>query len=141
MKPGTRHSRADGNPSSVSGNFKKRGFFTIRALNVCELNDRGKPQEMKQFYIYIMASQCNGTLYTGVTSNLVRRVWEHKEGLVEGFTKRYGVRKLVYFEAHETAESAITREKQIEKWERAWKIRLIHKENPEWEDLYDLIIS
>jgi putative endonuclease len=96
---------------------------------------------MKQFFVYILASQPNGTLYTGVTSNLVKRVWQHREGLVESFTKKYGVKKLVFFEIHETAESAITREKQIKKWERAWKIELIEKENPRWRDLYDLITA
>jgi putative endonuclease len=96
---------------------------------------------MKQFYVYIMASQRNGTLYTGVTSNLVQRVWAHREGLVDGFTKRYGVKTLVYFEAHETAESAITREKQIKKWDRAWKVEMVEKDNPEWKDLYELIVS
>ena len=93
----------------------------------------------KQFFVYIMASRRNGTLYVGVTSNLVQRVWNHKRGLVEGFTSQYGVKMLVYFEPHETAESAITREKQLKKWERAWKIRLIEQSNPEWGDLYKTI--
>ena len=93
----------------------------------------------KQFFIYIMASRRNGTLYIGVTSNLVQRVWQHKQALVEGFTLKYGVKMLVYFEPHETAESAITREKQLKKWERAWKIRLIEQSNPEWRDLYNTI--
>jgi putative endonuclease len=96
---------------------------------------------MKQFYVYIMASQRNGTLYTGVTSNLIQRVWQHREGLVDGFTKRYGVKKLVYFEIHETAERAITREKQIKKWDRAWKVEMIEKDNPQWKDLYEFIVS
>ncbi|MBM4329020.1 MAG: GIY-YIG nuclease family protein [Deltaproteobacteria bacterium] len=91
----------------------------------------------KQFYVYILASQRNGTLYIGVTSNLIQRVWQHKKGLVEGFTKRYCVKELVYFEVHYTAESAITREKQIKKWRRAWKVQLIEDFNPDWEDLYD----
>jgi putative endonuclease len=86
-----------------------------------------------------MASRRNGTLYIGVTSNLVQRVWHHKEGAVEGFTRKYGVKLLVYFEPHETADSAITREKQLKKWERAWKIRLIEQTNPEWRDLYSVI--
>lgn len=85
----------------------------------------------KQFYVYIMASQRNGTLYTGVTSNLVQRIRQHKDNLVEGFTSRYGVKMLVYFEVHETAESAIVREKQIKKWNRAWKLNLIEQNNPE----------
>jgi len=95
----------------------------------------------KQFYVYILASKRNGTLYIGVTSNLVQRTWQHKEGQVEGFSKKYGIKNLVYFEVHETAESALTREKQMKKWERAWKIRLIERNNPEWRDLTDMIVS
>ena len=90
----------------------------------------------KQFFVYIMASRRNGTLYIGVTSNLIQRVWNHKQGLVEGFTSKYQVGMLVYLEPHETAESAIIREKQLKKWERAWKIRLAEHSNPEWRDLY-----
>ena len=93
----------------------------------------------KQFFVYIMASKRNGTLYNGVTSNLVQRVWRHKEELIEGFTRKYGVKMLVYFEPHETAESAITREKQLKKWARGWKIKLIEHGNPEWTDLYSTI--
>ena len=95
---------------------------------------------MKQPCVYIMASKRNGTLYTGVTGSLIKRVWEHKNNLVEGFTKRYGVHKLVYFEQHEDMISAITREKRIKKWNRAWKIRLIEQQNPEWNDLYDSLL-
>jgi len=95
----------------------------------------------KQFYVYILASQRNGTLYIGVTSNLVQRIWQHKEKLVEGFTSKYGVKNLVYFEIHDTADSAITREKQIKKWRRAWKVDLIERSNPDWKDLYDVITS
>ena len=91
---------------------------------------------MKQPCVYIMANKPNGTLYTGVTGNLIKRVWEHKNNLVEGFTKRYDVHQLVYFEQHEDMVSAITREKRIKKWDRAWKIRIIEKQNPEWKDLY-----
>ncbi|MGO9570042.1 MAG: GIY-YIG nuclease family protein [Desulfomonilaceae bacterium] len=95
----------------------------------------------KQFYVYILASQRNGTLYTGVTSNLTQRIWQHKQGLVDGFTKKYGVERLIHFEVHDTAESAITREKQIKKWKRAWKLRLIEENNPDWKDLYEFISS
>ena len=95
----------------------------------------------KQFCVYILASQRNGTLYIGVTSNLVQRIWQHKQGIVDGFTKKYGLKTLVHFEVHDTAESAITREKQIKKWERAWKLRLVEENNPEWKDLYGLISS
>ena len=90
---------------------------------------------MKQFCVYLLASGKNGTLYCGVTSDLTKRVWEHKQGVVAGFTEKYSVKKLVWFEMHESAESAITREKQIKKWNRAWKIRMIEEANPEWADL------
>jgi putative endonuclease len=90
----------------------------------------------KLSYVYIMASRRNGTLYLGVTSELVQRVWQHKSKLVEGFTKQYNVTRLVWFEQHESIEVAITREKQLKKWNRAWKIQLIEKLNPYWNDLY-----
>ena len=90
--------------------------------------------------VYIMASKPYGTLYIGVTSDLMKRVWEHKNDLVEGFTKEYGVHRLVYFEMLEDMESAIQREKQLKKWNRDWKIELIEKDNPEWTDLYDLLV-
>ncbi len=93
----------------------------------------------KQFYIYILASKRDGTLYIGMTNDLVRRVWEHKTGAVEGFTKRYNVHRLVWYEAADTALAAIAREKQLKKWNRAWKLRLIEKANPDWKDLYDEI--
>ena len=93
----------------------------------------------KQFYVYIMASRRNGTLYIGISSNLVQRVWQHKNNMVEGFTEKYNVKHLVYYEVHESAESAITREKQIKKWRRKWKLRLIEEQNPQWEDLYSKI--
>jgi putative endonuclease len=91
----------------------------------------------KRGYVYIMASKRNGTLYTGVTSDLVRRVWEHKQDRVEGFTKRYSVHRLVYVEAHDDIQDAIAREKRIKKWNRQWKLKLIEKDNPDWRDLYD----
>ena len=89
--------------------------------------------------IYILASERNGTLYIGVTSNLPKRIWEHKNHVVDGFSKKYKTDLLVYFEMHETMEAAITREKQMKKWNRAWKLELIEKDNPEWNDLYDEI--
>jgi putative endonuclease len=95
----------------------------------------------KVFCVYILASKRNGALYVGITSNLVQRTWQHKEGLADGFTKEYGIELLVWYERHETAESAITREKQIKKWNREWKIRLIEKSNPYWNDLYSEIIG
>jgi len=87
------------------------------------------------FYVYIMASRAWGTLYIGVTSELLRRVFEHKEGRIEGFTKTYGVKTLVYFEEWGTAPEAIHREKRLKKWSRAWKISLIRTDNPDWKDL------
>ena len=95
----------------------------------------------KTFYVYLLASQRNGTLYTGVTSDLVKRVWEHREGVAESFTSEYGVKHLVWFEVHDNAISAITREKQLKKWNREWKINLIQQENPTWRDLYADITS
>jgi len=88
------------------------------------------------YYAYIMASRPNGTLYIGMTNDLVRRVYEHKEGLADGFSKRYGVKTLVYYEIHETAEQAIRREKTLKRWLRDWKIALIENDNPYWDDLY-----
>ena len=96
---------------------------------------------MKQYYIYILASKKNGTLYIGVTNNLVRRVYEHKEGLVEGFTKKYNVKNLVYCEIHNSVYEAIKREKALKKWLRKWKIELIEKMNSEWNDLYEELIK
>ncbi len=93
----------------------------------------------KQPCVYIPASKRNGTLYTGVTSDLVKRVWEHQQNLLEGFTRRYGVHTLVYFEQHNDMQEAIRREKQLKKWNRAWKIALIERQNPEWEDLWPTI--
>ena len=84
----------------------------------------------------MLASDRNGTIYTGVTSNMPNRVWKHKSGFVPGFTKEYDVHNLVWYEAHESAESAITREKKIKKWNRDWKIRLIEELNPYWNDLF-----
>jgi len=90
-------------------------------------------------YIYIMASKPNGALYIGVTNDLVRRVWEHREGLAEGFTKRYNIKRLVYYEAHATVPLAIQREKTLKHWVRAWKLALIREFNPEWDDLWPVI--
>ena len=85
--------------------------------------------------VYILARASHSTLYTGVTSNLPARVWQHREGLVRGFTQQYGIKRLVWFETHETMDSAILREKRIKRWSREWKYGLIHKENPNWRDL------
>jgi putative endonuclease len=93
----------------------------------------------RAFYVYILASDRNGTLYTGVTNNLLRRIYEHREELISGFTKEYGVHKLVYYEGHGDPAAAIQREKNIKHWIREWKVELIEKDNPAWRDLYDEI--
>ena len=94
----------------------------------------------KQPAVYILASKRKGTLYTGVTSNLIKRIWEHKNCVVEGFTQRYNVHQLVWYELHENMESAIMREKQLKNWRRKWKMELIEEKNPEWFDLYSTIV-
>ena len=99
---------------------------------------REKP--LNYYYVYILASKLYGTLYIGVMNDLVRRVWEHKNDFVEGFTKKYGVHRLVYYEQCGDVESAITREKQMKKWKRRWKLELIEKINPSWKDLYNDIV-
>jgi putative endonuclease len=91
------------------------------------------------YYVYILASRRNGTLYIGVTNNLGWRSFEHREGLSDGFTKKYRVKKLVYYEAHEDVTQAIQREKNMKHWPRAWKIALIERENPDWRDLYETL--
>lgn len=93
------------------------------------------------YYVYILASRIGGTLYIGVTNDLLRRVGEHREGVVAGFTKKYRVHRLVYFEVFDDIEAAITREKQLKGWNRAWKIRLIEKDNPNWDDLYPALVT
>lgn len=97
-------------------------------------------ESMKQPCVYILASKRNGTLYIGTTADLAKRVQEHRTGVVRGFTKDYQVHKLVYFEIHETMEAAITREKRLKKWNRAWKIRLIEEGNPTWRDLFNTLM-
>jgi putative endonuclease len=92
---------------------------------------------MKSYFVYIMASQENGTLYIGVTNNLDRRVYEHKHDLIEGFTKQYKVHKLVYYEESPSVDDAILREKQLKNWRRHWKLELINRSNPKWSDLAD----
>lgn len=91
----------------------------------------------ENFYVYILSNQSNRVVYTGVTSNLVKRIWQHKNKVADGFTSKYNVNKLVYFENYDDAGNAIKREKNIKDWKRAWKNELIEKENPDWRDLYD----
>lgn len=95
----------------------------------------------KHYFVYILASKRNGTLYIGVTNNLIRRVYEHKNDLIEGFTKKYGVHHLVYYEMTNDVKSAIEREKRLKKWNRKWKLELIEKMNPQWKDLYDELVQ
>ena len=95
----------------------------------------------KDYYVYVLASQRNGTLYVGVTSNLIKRIWEHKNKAIEGFTQKYNVDKLVYFEQYRDPENAIKREKRLKKYNRQWKLELIEKENPVWRDLYNDLVS
>ena len=90
-------------------------------------------------FVYIMTNTPNGILYVGVTNDIARRAWEHREGAVDGFTKRYGLKRLVWFEPHESIVAAIQREKNMKHWPRAWKVRLILATNPEWNDLYDTL--
>jgi putative endonuclease len=101
-----------------------------------------KDEEMeKQPYVYLLASDRNGTLYVGITSNLLLRTWQHRELILEGFTEKYDATRLVWYEAHSTMDSAIQREKRIKKWNRAWKIRLIDEMNPAWRDLWPDIVG
>src|SRR5471030_2721350 len=92
-----------------------------------------------QYYVYIMASKPNGTLHIGVTNNLVRRVYEHKNGLISGFTKKYNIKLLVYFEIYEYVYHALQREKTLKQWQRAWKIQAIEERKPHWKDLYETL--
>ena len=110
-----------------------RGFRALGHTFVLE------PREdaVKNYYVYILASKRNGTLYIGVTNDLLRRVSEHRQGLVAGFTKQHGVHRLVYFEQTTNVSAAIAREKQLKKWNRKWKLRLIEETNPYWRDLYE----
>ena len=100
------------------------------------MSERHYSKDNHQYFVYILASRRNGTLYVGVTSDLIKRVYEHKSDLVDGFTKRYAVHDLVYFEIVDNVETAIAREKQIKRWNRKWKVRVIEKMNRDWRDLY-----
>ena len=94
-----------------------------------------------KYYVYILASRRNGTLYIGVTNNLARRIWEHREGLIDGFTREYGVKRPVYFEVFDDVRAAIRRETRLKKWKREWKMNLIQKKNVEWNDLYESLLQ
>jgi putative endonuclease len=109
-------------------------------LHLCREFRESRMAWEKQPCVYLLAGKRNGTLYVGVTSDLVKRVWEHKNDLVEGFTAKYGVHLLVYYEMHADMLGAITREKQIKKWDRSWKLKLVERNNPEWKDLWPEVI-
>lgn len=96
---------------------------------------------MPQYYVYILSNKPKGTIYIGVTSDLVKRVYQHKHELTEGFTKKYKIKSLVYYEVFEDVEQAILREKRLKRWRRAWKDELIQKENPQWLDLYSKVLG
>ncbi len=96
---------------------------------------------MKNYYVYIVTNKPRGTLYIGMTNNLVRRGYEHRNGLIDGFTKKYKLKRLVYFEVFNCVEDTILREKRLKKWNRQWKIELIEKVNPEWIDLYEQLVN
>mgnify|MGYP003335131362 FL=1 len=94
---------------------------------------------MREGCVYFMSNKRDGIIYCGVTSDISRRAYEHREGLIEGFTKRYGLKRLVWMEFHDSMADAIQRESSIKRWPRAWKVRLIHQDNPDWDDLYDTL--
>jgi putative endonuclease len=114
-----------------------RRVFLRAAPTTAHPRESGDPEFFcgMSFYVYITASRRNGTLYIGMTDDLGRRMWEHETGAFPGFTKKYGVKTLVWFEVHETRESAFRRERQIKKWNRKWKLELIENQNPQWHDL------
>jgi putative endonuclease len=126
----------------ISNKISKFEFSELIAAISCHSRAGGNPKKMtdKQYYVYIICNKPNGTLYTGITSDLIKRIWQHKKGLVEGFSKKYGVKTLVYFEVLKDVEEAILREKRIKKWNRKWKINLIEKANPDWNDLYQNLV-
>jgi putative endonuclease len=118
-------------------------LFVIPAVTPTKVGEAGIQSGghvSKQPAVYILATKRNGTIYVGVTSDLIKRVWEHKNDTVEGFTKRYGVHHLVWYELHESMSSAIGREKRLKEWKRAWKLKLIESSNPGWQDLYDGLV-
>jgi putative endonuclease len=111
----------------------------IQVVLQCHAREGGHPG-MRDYYVYILASDRNGTLYVGVTNDLARRVYEHRNDLIEGFTKRYGVHRLVWFEVHGDINEAILREKRVKKWNRSWKLRAIEAMNPDWIDLTEQLM-
>ncbi|WP_287000707.1 GIY-YIG nuclease family protein, partial [Thalassospira sp.] len=136
--PQSRHSRERGNPVFRAASSNPATRTTHRHHQ--KLRHPAKscyPSTMKQPCVYILASNCNGTLYIGVTADLRARIWQHRTATDKGFTQRYDVGQLVHFELHDSMENAILREKRLKKWRRAWKLDLIEKHNPDWNDLFD----
>lgn len=128
----------------MNGDGRREGDNALLGAEFRHSRESGNPRPTnttKQPCVYILASRRNGTLYTGVTSDLVKRAWEHRNNLVEGFTRRYGVHLLVYYELHGEMLAAIEREKRIKKWRRAWKIELIEQANPRWFDLWEATLA
>ncbi|MEB0141224.1 GIY-YIG nuclease family protein [Undibacterium sp. CCC2.1] len=135
----------------AAGNCIALRFRMYPDLKICKVYTRTHRNQgrifsttyygMKQPAVYILASEQNGTLYIGVTSNLVQRTWQHRDGIVEGFTQRYAVKTLVWYELHSTMKTAITREKALKKWNRSWKLKLIEEKNPQWLDLWPEIVA
>jgi putative endonuclease len=116
------------------------GSINLMLTNRKNRKRKMNQQQQKTYYIYILASKKNGTLYIGLTNDLVKRVCEHKERVVKGFTEKYHVNQLVYYEIHSSSYEAVSRERQMKKWNREWKIKLVEKTNPDWNDLYLSII-
>ena len=127
---------------AVTERSKWKRYLPVTPAILTQRKEGGSPKIMiqKNPAIYILASRWNGTLYIGVTSNLTQRIWEHKQGSKDGFTLKYGVVQLVYYEFFDSMLDAIAREKQLKGWNREWKIRLIRKQNPDWNDLWDGIL-
>ncbi len=119
--------------------WKTKGLFTVIPAKAGIQGTATSKGMEKRFYVYILASRRNGTLYVGMTSNLARRIDEHKSGAVPGFTSEYGIKTLVYYEVYDDAENAIRREKRLKRWNRDWKLKLIEKDNPNWRDLTELL--
>jgi putative endonuclease len=123
------------NPELKLGKSPRATAYTLSPFVPAQAGTQ--ESEAVSFWVYILASRRNGTLYIGMTDDLVRRSWEHRTGAVPGFTRKYGVKMLVWFEQHETRESALQRERRLKKWNRAWKLQLIERFNPSWKDLAD----
>jgi putative endonuclease len=137
-----RHPGEGRGPQPLANALIQPEILAISAtLHTPQLRIAAKLSAMKGGWVYIMTNKPNGTLYTGITANLPRRIWQHREGEGSDFCRRYGLTRLVYAEHHDEIEVAIRREKQIKEWRRAWKIRLIHSINGGWDDLYDTLVN